>query len=263
MNYETILIKEAPGSLTITINRLARRNSINADLIRELNDALDQAEANPDNRLVILEGQQGIFCTGLDFEDQVQQAAGEDPEKDKASSREYMAFIRRLSLIPRIIISRVDGQVMAGGVGLAAASDLVIATPGSRFSLSEALWGLLPAMVTPYLIRRVGYQTAYRMTLTTLPLTAQEALAVHLVDEVNENPDASIQRLKIRLMRLENTTIGNMKRYFRSMWFISRELEELAISETSRLMALPEVKDNIRNFVEKQQFPWEKKGKSR
>lgn len=261
MDYETILLNESPGTLTVTFNRLKHRNSLNDTVLQELNNVLDLAEENPGCRLVILEGQQGIFCTGMDFETFALQDSRGDPGIEKASSSLYMNTISRLSLIPKVIISKVDGQVMAGGIGLAAASDLVIATPRSRFSLSEALWGLLPAMVAPYLIRRVGYQTAYRMTLTTLPLSAQEAFAAHLVDEVNENPDAGIRKLKMKLMRLEESTIGNMKRYFRKMWLITGELEELAISETSRLMSLPGVKENIRNFVEKQQFPWEKNEK--
>jgi polyketide biosynthesis enoyl-CoA hydratase PksH len=262
MEYETLLVNESPGALTVTFNRLSHRNSLNDTVLQELNKVLDLAEGDPGCRLVILEGQQGVFCTGMDFETVSLQDSRGDTGFEKASASLYMSTISRLALIPKVIISRVDGQVMAGGIGLVAASDLAIATPRSRFSLSEALWGLLPAMVAPYLIRRVGYQTAYRMTLTTLPLSAEEAYAAHLVDEVSEDLGAAARKLQVKLMRLEESTLGNMKRYFRKMWFITEELEELAIAETSRLMSLPRVKENIRNFVEKQQFPWEKNEKN-
>jgi len=107
------------------------------------------------------------------------------------------------------------------------------------------------------LIRRVGYQPAYKMTLTTLPISAQEAYRIHLVDELTETPDDSIRKLKPRIIRLSDSTIGNMKQYFRKMWLITEQMEEMAISEFSKLISQPKVKDNIRNFVEYGQFPWE------
>ena len=87
----------------------------------------------------------------------------------------YMDTLRRITLFSKVVISCVDGQVLAGGVGLVACSDLVIATSKAEFGLSEALWGLLPAMVLPYLIRKVGVQKAYFMTLTTIRISVEEA----------------------------------------------------------------------------------------
>ncbi|HEW98420.1 MAG: enoyl-CoA hydratase [Candidatus Parabeggiatoa sp. nov. 3] len=258
MKYETINIKHSVGSLTITFNRLVQQNSINAVFLQELNEVLDQAEQDATCRLVILEGQQGVFCTGMDFTEIVQRESQKDIEADRFfTPSHYMETLKRLTLIPKVIISKVDGKVIAGGIGLVAASDLVIATPRSQFSLSEALWGLLPANVIPYLIRRVGYQPAYKMTLTTLPISAQEAYRIHLVDELTETPDDSIRKLKPRIIRLSDSTIGNMKQYFRKMWLITEQMEEMAISEFSKLISQPKVKDNIRNFVEYGQFPWE------
>ena len=258
MKYETINITQSVGSLTITFNRLEKQNSINAIFLTELNEVLDQAEQDATCRLVILEGQQGVFCTGMDFTEIARQESEKDREATESfSPSHYMETLKRLTLIPKIIISKVDGRVVAGGVGLVAASDIVIATPRSQFSLSEALWGLLPCSVIPYLIRRVGYQPAYQMTLTTLPISAQEAYRIHLVDELTETLDDSIRRLKPRLLRLEESTIGQMKQYFRKMWLITDAIEEQAISEFSELLSQPKVRDNIRNFVEYGQFPWE------
>lgn len=258
MTYNTILVSESIGSITVTFNRLSHRNSINAQFVKEINQVLDSAEQNSECKMVVFEGQGGVFCTGMDFQEAAEGL--ENPNRDDwPFSPQYMATIKRFTLIPKIIISKVDGQVMAGGVGLAAASDLVIATPRSQFNLSEALWGLLPAMVIPYLIRRVGYQKAYSLTLTTLPITAQDAHKIHLVDEVSEEPDKSIQRLWQRLGRLEGSTIGSMKQYFRKMWMINEQMEEIAVSEISRLISHPKVRENIHNFVKYMKFPWENK----
>lgn len=256
MRYETILIKEARGILTVTFNRPKSKNSINEAFLRELNDALDLSLRNSDCRMVVLQGQNGIFSTGMDFNDM---ASGNDDEKmDRLSLHRYMETIKRFRAIPRVVISNVDGQVMAGGVGLVAASDLAIATPGTRFSLSEALWGLLPGMLLPYLIRRVGFQKAYSMTLTTMPLSAREAYNANLVDEVTESPDQTIRQFSQRLMRLEESTIENVKRFFLRLWPITDQIEEMAISESYRLMTDPKVMENIGNFVRYMRFPWNK-----
>lgn len=263
MGYETIIVKEITGGISVIFNRLEHQNSINELFLKELNNALDLAEKEPSCRILVLEGQEGIFCTGMDFNEAALAYENADSNSSQATGVEnfissfYMETIKRFSLSPKIIISKVDGKVMAGGVGLAAASDLVIATPRSQFSLSEALWGLLPACVIPYLIRRVGYQKAYKMTLTTLAVSAQEAYDMNLVDELSENPDDSIRRFWLRIGKLEEATISNVKQYFRKMWFVTDQMEEVAVSEISRLVAHPKVRDNIENFVKYQKFPWE------
>lgn len=256
MNFETILPKEADGKLTITFNREISRNSISTKFLQELNQALDLAEKNSACRMVVLEGQNGIFCTGMDFNEVAETLQGQSGTAADRFSRQYMNTVKRFSLMPKVIVSKVDGQVLAGGVGLAAASDIVIATSRSTFALSEALWGLLPAMVLPYLIRRVGYQKAFNMTLTTAPVSAQEAFGFHLVDEISETPDLDIHRQLQRLLRLEVSTIGRMKEYFRKIWIITEGMEEMAVSETSGLMSHRKVMENIQNFVNYKKFPW-------
>ena len=238
---------------TITFNRLLNKNSINEAFLDELNNVFNEVEQKPLCQIILLQGQQGIFCTGMDFNEMTKRASTES-----VFSTLYMETLKRMTLMPRIVIAKVDGQVMAVGVGIVAACDLVVATTRSQFSLSEALWGLLPACVTPYLIRRVGFQNAYRMTLTTLSIDAQKAYHMNLVDELDDSPERIIRQLILRLTRLENSTIGNLKQYFRKMWMITDVLEETAISEISRLTESPEVQNNIQRFIKYNRFPWDK-----
>lgn len=250
--YHTLFITEQDAVRTITLNRISERNSLNALFIQELLQALEDAEKDPHNRIILLKGQSGVFCTGMDFKAVV---VGDRPME----SDSYMTLLRRLATIPRVIIACVDGVVMAGGVGLVAASDLVIATPGSQFSLSEALWGLLPCCVTPYLIRRVGFQTAYRLTLTTQTIMGEEAHRLQLVDILSATPDDEIRKQCLRLKRLHPETLQDLKQYFRKMWMISEAMEKTAVEEIARLTQLPRVQQNLANYVQKQLFPWEVK----
>ena len=250
MDYKTLIVNAIPQGMSVTLNRFEQRNSLNALIIQELYQVLDEVEKNAACRILVIQGQQGIFCTGMDFHEAAQ--------GNKAGpSDAYQGLLKRFASISKVVITLVDGQVMAGGIGLVAASDLVIATPRSQFTLTEAMWGLLPANLMPYLIRRVGFQKAYFMTLTMLTLTAEEAYKIYLVDELSEKPEESLRKLTLRLARLDEKTILEMKQYFRKMWIINESMEYEAIQELTQLMQQPRIQNNIKRFVEQGKFPWE------
>jgi len=263
MDYTTLLVKETPGGMIVTIDRVSARNSLNTTMLAELNHVLDVAEANPECRFVALEGQQGIFCTGMDFQEVSDSNTAGEIERLAAQSgndlnaNPFMAILKRFTLSPKIIIAMVDGVAMAGGVGFVAASDLAIATPRSSFTVSEALWGLLPAVVAPFLVRRLGFQAAYRMALTTATVTAPKAAEIGLVDEVCDDPAECLHRWWLRLSKLRESTVGNLKRYFRKMWIVDEQMETCAVSEISHLLTQPDVLANIVNYVKYKRLPWE------
>jgi polyketide biosynthesis enoyl-CoA hydratase PksH len=256
MLYKTLLVKETSDSMTLTLNRMDHQNSINIALLNEINFALDAAEEKLSCRVVILEGQEGLFCTGMDFKEMYPLL--EDPEKIRAWTTLYMSTLKRFTITSKIIISKVNGKVIAGGMGLVAASDFVIATPNSTFKLTEALWGLMPAMVAPFLIRRVGTHQAYKMALTCQTMTATQASELHLIDELNDQPDETINQLLQRFIRLDNHIVQELKVYFKKMWIITESMEKTAIDTTTHFLMIPEVKKKIQNFVEHHQLPWEK-----
>ena len=256
--YECLVVSKDAQSMRIAIHRPESRNALNGALLQELNAALDVAEQTVGCHAVVIEGEDGVFCTGMDFREMLRPDSFADAERMEALDTLYIDTLRRISLSPRAIIAHVDGQVMAGGVGLVAACDLVVATERSQFSLSEALWGLLPACVAPYLIRRVGFQKAYRLTLTSQTVDAREALQMNLVDQVCEDSEDALRRNLIRLCRLDETTVRDMKAYFRKMWLIDASMERTAVDEITRLLLQPRVRENIGNFVKYRRFPWEK-----
>lgn len=251
--YETLLVAKMPKGLMVTFNRPAQKNAIDAAFLRELNRVLDMAQADDEVNFLLLRGSGGFFCTGLDF-----QAFSNSLEGgDRAATETYMALLKRIAGIPRIVIAMVEGKVMAGGVGIAAACDLLYATPESEFVLSEALWGLLPSCVTPFLIRRVGYQRAYRMTLTTTGIDGNRAYQWGLVDELAEKVEPAARRALPRLARLDPTTVGDMKRFFRKMWLMNEDMEAAAVAETERLLSQPRIQKNIDDFVRHGKLPWQ------
>lgn len=259
MPFQTLIVKEANNSVTLTINRLQNQNSIDSILLEEINQVLDDIEKKPDCRVVILEGQAGIFCTGMDFNEISELSLVGNEEEINLWAFRYQNTLKRFASISKVMVAKIDGKVLAGGMGLAAACDLVIASKQATFCLPETLWGLLPAMIAPYLIRRIGFQKTYAMALTSYTIPANEALAMHLIDELSENLEESLQRLQKRLIRLEESTVTNLKIYFKKMWILSEEMEDLALKEIKHLMLDPTIQTNIRNFVMHHQLPWENK----
>ncbi|RKT17058.1 polyketide biosynthesis enoyl-CoA hydratase PksH [Streptomyces sp. 1114.5] len=254
--YRTLVVTRRREMLRVVINRPEYGNSINGVLMEELHAVLDRAEADPALRMVVLEGVGPVFCSGMDFT----AAAGSNRAGDELAVRGgevFYGLLKRFTTSPRIIVSVVDGRVTGGGVGIVAASDFVYATERSTFALPEALWGLLPCCVMPFLVRRAGFQPAYSMTMSTLPVTAARAAQVNLVDELLADPEPTLRRLAARLGKLDDRVIADGKRYFERMWLPAEELERTAVTEFARLMSSPVVQHRIANFASHQQMPWE------
>lgn len=257
MEFETLIVTESEHALTLTINRPAHNNSINTLLLNEINQALDIAAENQNIALIVLEGQKDLFCSGMDFHEILSwQAQANEAQKIREWTSLYMQTLRRFSLSQKVIVTKLDGKVIAGGTGLVAACDYVISTENTQFKLTEVLWGLLPAMVTPYLIKRIGYQKAYSMTLTARSVPAKEASQWGLIDEINPNSNAALSEFNRRIKRLNQNTIFDMKSYFRKFSRIDELAEAKAIEETTRLLQNPVVRKNIRNFVEQGTLPF-------
>jgi polyketide biosynthesis enoyl-CoA hydratase PksH len=234
--------------MVITFGRPESNNAINIKMLDEINHALDKAEKVQEIRTILLKGNDTFFCSGMDFKE-----ASEENEFPKR----YSKTLKRFATISKTVVSICEGKVIAGGVGFVAASDIVIAHPSAFFHLTELIWGLLPANVLPYLIRRVGFQPSYLMTLTTSKVSAKEAKEIHLVDILIDKPHQEFEKLNKRLSSIQPQTIGAMKTYFRKMWIINDEMEKLAMKTLEELKTEPHVQQNIRNYVEKGILPWE------
>lgn len=222
---------------------------------------LDELEENKYCRILILQGDKGVFSTGMDFESVIPSSEKSTMNGKNIYAEEfcemYMKILNRLSLSSKIIISFVDGIATAGGVGLAAASDFVIATPRATFQLSELLWGLLPSMVVPFLIRRIGFQKAYSITISTLAVDADRALQWGLADEISDSPYNFAKQLMNRISKIEECNIVRAKHYFKKMWFVTEEMEQHAISQTQNLLNDKKIVQDLHNYIRYGQFPWE------
>ncbi|PHR20168.1 MAG: poly(3-hydroxyalkanoate) polymerase [Fluviicola sp.] len=185
-----------------------------------------------ETKVIILEGGNNVFCTGMDFTALTEDVDGKLAEQD---SQDYYNILNYFSKGSKVIISKVEGRVNAGGIGFVAASDIVVASEKSTFALSEALFGLLPACVLPFLVRRIGYQKALMMTLTTQSIPCSRAYEIGLVDIKSDQTDNEIRKLLLRLTKLETETISGAKDYLSNLWIMDEKTEELAVTTISKL----------------------------
>jgi 3-carboxymethyl-3-hydroxy-acyl-[acp] dehydratase len=256
MSYQAIQLDPSEGMIRVTLNRPEHRNSINPTLLNELHQALDLAESMKECRVVVIEGTKGIFSAGMDLGQAAEHGVWQNGAAERGA-REFLGLLRRLTITGRIIVSSVDGEVVGGGVGLTSASDFVFATERSQFSLPEALWGLIPCCVLPFLIRRIGFQKARTMALSTQPVSAREGEQFHLVDKIAPDGEQLLRKLLFRASRLSESIVKDLKHYLNKMSPISPEIETTATQEFARLLTSGVVQQRIMGFASHQRFPWE------
>jgi len=253
MTYETIRVQFQESICFIQIDRPESNNTISGRLVSECNHVLSVCEESA--TVVVLSGSPEVFCMGADFKAIAGASRGFD-EDSNAPEPLYDLWLR-LATGPYVTISHVRGKANAGGVGFVAASDIVLADESAQFILSELIFGLYPACVLPFLTRRIGFQKAHYLTLSTQPISAKQALEWGLVDAMEPASDALLRRHLLRLRRLSKSAIRSYKTY---MSRIGTPLQEMKTRSTA---ANREVFSDARNlqaitrYVEQGVFPWE------
>ena len=254
VTYETIKVQFQESICFLQIDRPEANNTINSHLVTECNEVLSACEESA--TVVVLSGSPEVFCFGADFK-AITGPSKTAKDQAPAPGPLYDLWLR-LATGPYVTIAHVRGKANAGGVGFVAASDIVLADETAQFSLSELLFGLYPACVLPFLIRRVGFQKAHYLTLMAQPISAKQALEWGLVDAVEASSEALLRRHLQRLRRLSKTAIRRYKTYMNR---ISRPLQDLKSSAVSGNMEVFSDAANLQaiaRYVEHNVFPWEK-----
>lgn len=183
------LERDPRGIATLVLDRPGARNALSAELIGRLSAALDSLADDAGLRVVKLTGAGSAFCAGADIAE-MRAAGAAAAEQNFAAARQFVALLERLERMPQPTVAIVNGAAHGGGVGLVAACDIAIAAAGARFALSEVRLGLIPAMISPYVIRAVGARQAARYMLTGEVMDAATAVRIGLVHDVID--DASL-----------------------------------------------------------------------
>ncbi|MFJ6208619.1 enoyl-CoA hydratase/isomerase [Lysinibacillus sp. NPDC092081] len=253
MSYETIRVRFQEPICFLQFYRPGSNNTINEKMIEECHHVLDLCEETI--TVIVLEGLEEFFCFGADFQEIYDKRKSEQgPEKD--SSALYNLWFR-LATGPNITVSHVHGKTNAGGVGFVAASDVVIANQSANFSLSELLFGLFPAIVLPFLIRRIGYQKANYMTLMTKPISAPTAQEWGLVDVHGVQSEILLRQHLLRFRHISKDAIRAYKGYMAELYEPLYRFKPLSIAANQKLFSDARNLESISRFVQSGKLPWE------
>lgn len=231
------------------------RSAISAHGLQTLQSILQEAQQSRDCRVLLLEGEGGQFCEGMDLN-----LASSTPSDVQAGIHQYAQVVLAMREAPQTIVGLIDGVVRAGGVGLVAACDLVLATETSTFGLPEIHLGLLPAMVMPLLLERMPPQKARRWILTGQTLQATEALHLGLVDTVVANTqqlDKQLRQDMRQLLRAKPQSVAQLKTMSLALPAMSLRDGVLAGADyTADCLNQPDILDGLRTFLAQEPLPW-------
>jgi methylglutaconyl-CoA hydratase/polyketide biosynthesis enoyl-CoA hydratase PksH len=237
---------------TITLAAAPAGNALSVQLMERMREALHRIEADQTCRVIVLRAEGPWFCAGLDFGDAF---AGEI-----AATRceVYVECLTSLCRSSRPVVAAVEGDVAGGGMGLVASCDIVLAAPAARFSLPEVVVGMIPALVTPFLLRRLSPARVRALALSTRAVDAHEACVAGLVDEVATEDMARVLTRQVgRILRSSPRAIAATKRYLDEIGDDALQAHtRLAMTHLTRWVEEPEVRDGTRAFAEGFAPPW-------
>lgn len=207
---ELIKYKQKERVVYITLNRPEKRNALNPELVRSLSLAFRKAEADAEVKVVVLKAEGKAFSAGADLE-YLRQLQNNSAEDDFEDTRALKDLLYSIYTFPKIVIAQVEGHAIAGGCGLAAVCDLVFAVPEARFGYTEVKIGFIPALVTCFLVRKLGEGRARELLLTGELIDAETASAYGLINFIAERDNIAL-RVSGYAEKLVSTVSGNSVR---------------------------------------------------
>ena len=257
--YSTLSIERQDRVATIWMDRPDVFNAFDEQLIADLGAACAELDADASVRVVVLAGRGKHFSAGADL-NWMKRASAFTEEENRADARKFAHMLRALSDMSKPTVARVQGAALGGGTGLAAACDMAVASVDAQFATSEVKFGIIPAVISPYVLRAIGPRHALRYFQSGERFSAQRALAMGLVTEVCERDqlDATIVQLVGLLMSGAPLAQQSAKHLIAAVdgCPIDAAISEETAQRIARQRATSEAKDGISAFLEKRTPAW-------
>jgi methylglutaconyl-CoA hydratase len=248
------------GAVTVTLNRPAKRNAFNADLISAMAEAFETLRGAEGVRVVFLRGAGGMFSAGADL-DWMREAVDRTESDNREDAYAMAHMLKALWDLPHLTVALVEGGAFGGGAGVIAACDAAIATTDAKFSFSEVKLGLIPATVSPYVVAAIGPRAARGLFATGQVFDAEQALRIGLVGEVVADAaalDAAQARIASEVTACAPGAVADAKQLVSDVF--GREIDRKLMEETARRIAAarvgPEGQEGVRAFLERRKPAW-------
>ncbi len=251
--------RPGPQVAEVWLNRPEVRNAFNDGVIQELTEAFTTLGADADLRAIVLAAHGKAFCAGADLS-WMRRMAGYDWQQNHADAQALAQMLWTIASCPVPVVGRVQGDCYAGGVGLAAVCDVLVAAEGAHFCLSEARLGLLPATIGPYVVRALGVQASRRYFLTAERFSAAQAHTLGFVHErvAADQLDAAVATIVGALVANGPAAVRACKRLV--MDIEGRPIDAALRDDTARriadIRASDEGREGVRAFLDKREPGW-------
>jgi methylglutaconyl-CoA hydratase len=257
--YQSIALSLSGGVAQVRLAKPDLRNAFNDEMIAELTQAFVQVGAREDVRAVVLAAEGKAFCAGADL-NWMRRMADYTREQNLADADQLAQMLRTIYECPKPTIARVQGDVFAGGMGLVAACDIVVSVDNAQYCLSEVKLGLIPATISPYVVRAMGARAAHRYFLTAERFSAQEAHRIGFVHELAsaEQLDAKLAEITQALCNAGPQAVKACKKLLHEV--AGRDIGQPLIDQTvagiADIRASAEGKEGVQSFLQKRKPSW-------
>jgi methylglutaconyl-CoA hydratase len=254
----SILSTQQDGVLRLTLNRPEKSNAFDDAVIADLTRSFIAAAEDATIRIVVLAATGRYFSAGGDL-GWMQRMAGYSDEENLADAQALARLMRVIDGCPKPVLARVQGSAFAGAVGLLACCDIVVSVPAAQFAITEVRLGLIPAVISPYVVRAIGVRQARRWSLTAERFSAVEAKEMGLVHALAEAEqlDAVLQAQIDALLLASPAALAEAKSL---LAFVDQPLSEAVIDETAariaRQRASGDGREGVTAFLQKRLPSW-------
>jgi methylglutaconyl-CoA hydratase len=256
----TITLSQTGRVATLSLNRPEVHNALNQELMGEMAATLQQLAQDDSVRVVVLAAVGGTFCAGGDLK-MMREAADYTFEQNKAGGYEIFDLLGTMSEFPKPLVGRVQGHALGGGVGLLSCCDIVVAVAKAQFGLTESRLGIVPAVISPYVINKIGVSNGRQLFLTGERFSADYARQVGLVHYVEPDEEALDERIAERvgeLLMASPQSQAVAKQLIRTVAYqpISA-MREYTAQTIAECRASEDGREGMSSFLEKRRPRWQ------
>ncbi len=252
----TVRSEERGEAVWLWLQRPSVKNAFNDELLADLRRAV--AGLSERTRVLVLAGEGPVFCAGADL-GWMQKSRQSSAQENAADAAKLAALFGALDEAPQVVIARVHGAALGGGLGLVACADIAVASDDAKLGLTEVRLGLVPAVISPFVVRKIGESAARRYFVTGEIFTAATALGMGLVHEVVPAPalDQAIERLCAAVLANGPAAVRQAKALAREMGRVPlSQALHAAVEVISRVRASPEGQEGMAAFLDKRPPKW-------
>ena len=249
------------GVVHLTLRRPEARNALTPEMVAAIPELLAEAAERPPERcrVLVLRGEGRVFCAGADIR-AMRESGKADEAANRADARRFAVLFRAVASFPAPVVAAVQGAALGGGFGLVVAADQVVAEENARFGTPEARLGLTPAVISPYVVRRLGPGAAGPFLLGGAVAAGETALRLGIAHELapeGEPLDAAVERTVRRFLENAPAAVRKTKELIlREAPLPSPEIEELTIGTIAAARASAEGQAGAAAFFARERPPW-------